>query len=186
MSREIVFGQIVKPHGIKGAVKVKSYAESPESFLQAKRIRILRDGQKDGDSDESPMESTFTVLNAGGMGQKVILKLQGLDSRDDAEALVGSIITVRREDLPETDEDEYYWDDLIGMEVYDVSGKYLGIIKKILETGSNDVYIVGVEGNEDTNEILVPGTRDAVREVNVPEKRMIIEPEFGPVFNAED
>ncbi len=184
MSRDIVFGEVVKPHGVKGALKVRSYAESPESYLRIKKITLLLG--KSGDSDEASVGTVFTVLKASGMGGKVILKLQGLDSREEAEALVGSVITVKREDLPETDDDEYYWDDLIGMEVYNVSGEYLGIIKKILQTGSNDVYIVGGKGDEGEGEILVPGTHDAVREVDVSERRMIIEPDFGPVFNVKD
>ena len=184
MTREIVFGEVIKPHGVKGAVKVRSYAESPESFLRVKKVTLLRG--KSGDSDEVSVGTVFTVLKASGMGGKVILKLQGLDTRDEAESLVGSIITVKREDLPETEDDEYYWDDLIGMEVYNVSGEYLGIIKKILQTGSNDVFIVGGKGDKGGGEILVPGTHDAVREVDISEGRMIIEPDFGPVFNAKD
>lgn len=194
MSKEIVLGEIIKPHGVKGAVKVRSYADSPESFLKIKKITILpRSCKKNdiysGSNSLSNAGNTFIVEKAGGMGGKVILKFQGLDSREDVEALIGSVITVMREDLPETEEGEYYWEDLIGIEVYDISGRYLGIIKTILQTGSNDVYVVeGVGGKADKgkDEILIPGTYDAIREINVSEKKMIVEPDFGPVFNVEN
>lgn len=194
MSKEIVLGEIVKPHGVRGAVKVRSYADSPESFLKMKKITILPGNCKKKDTNDvnislSNTENSFIVEKAGGMGGKVILKFRGLDSREDAEALVGSVITVVREDLPETEEGEYYWEDLIGMEVYDISGKYLGIIKSILQTGSNDVYVVegaGAKTDKDKGEILIPGTYDAVREIDVAGKKMIVEPDFGPVFNVEN
>jgi len=206
MSKEIVLGEIIKPHGIKGAIKVKSFAESPESFLKIKNISIFAGSSIKNDSSivsqgENRTKSTFTVEDAGGMGSKVILKLQGLNTREAAEALIGSVITTTRDNLPETDEGEYYWSDLIGLEVYDVSGKHLGIIKNVLLTGSNDVYVVeGLSGKCEKgnrqvkkkqergkfDEILIPGTQDAVLEINLSENKMIIDPIFVPYFNVEN
>ena len=202
ISNKIVLGKIIKPHGIKGAVKIISFAESPESFLKIKNIFI-------GNEGDNRTKSTFTVENAGGMGGKVILKLQGLNTREDAETLIGSVITTMRDNLPETDEGEYYWSDLIGLEVYDVSGKHFGIVKNVLPTGSNDVYVVeGLCGKSDKgnksiksstnkeaknkkergffNEILIPGTHDAVLEIDLSENKMIINPNFVPSFNVEN
>ena len=184
MSKEIVLGKIIKPHGIKGAVKIKSFAESPESFIKIKQVFV---GNQDGNSPRS----TFNVEDAGGMGGKVILKLQELNTRDDAEALIGSVITTIRDNLPETDEGEYYWSDLIGLEVYDASGKHFGIIQNVLPTGSNDVYVVkrlsgkceqGDKDKQERNfdEILIPGTHNAVLKINLSENKMIIDPNFVP------
>jgi 16S rRNA processing protein RimM len=169
--KEIILGEIVKPHGLNGAVKVKSFADSPESFIRLTRLFLVS-------ADGKRLE--VSVLNASPMGKLVTLKLEGIHTREQAEDLVGNRIVVDREDLPDTDEDEYYWHDLIGMKVYDSTGTYYGIITSILLTGANDVFVVeGTKGEE----ILIPGTFDAVLEVSIPERRMVIEPLSGPVFH---
>ena len=171
MKDDIVLGVIVKPHGLFGVVKVKSYADSPESFTGPTRLFLLS-----GDG----LKKDISVQEARAMGKLVTLKISGVDTREEAEDLVGWSVMSRREDLPVVQEGEFYWHDLLGMEVYDVSGTYLGKVASILPTGSNDVFIVrGEKGDE----ILIPGTFDAIREVNVPDNRMIIEPFSGPVFH---
>jgi len=164
MGEEIILGEIVKPHGIKGAVKVKSHAESPEIFLASSHLKLRR---KDGTRRD------VTVTRGGDMGNRLILKLDGIDSREDAETLIGFSIVIDTDDLPATEEDEYYWHDLIDMEVLDSKGRRYGYIKRILPTGSNDVYIaIDDEGRE----TLIPATHDAVLDVSITQKRMIIDP----------
>lgn len=165
---EIILGEIVKPHGLNGAVKVRSFADSPESFTRPARLIII---SPDGNRHD------VSVRDASLMGKLVTLKIEGINTRQQAEDLVGSRITVNREDLPDTEEDEFYWHDLIGMDVYDSAGTYYGIITSILPTGANDVFVVKGSTGE---EVLIPGTFDAVLEVNVPEHKMVIEPLFVP------
>jgi 16S rRNA processing protein RimM len=164
MGEEIALGEIVKPHGIKGAVKVKCYTESPDIFLESPCLTLRH---KDGTRRD------IAVIRGGGMGNRMILKLEGIDSREDAEALVGFSIVIDADDLPETDEDEYYWHDLIDMEVIDSNGKQYGYIRRILPTGSNDVYIAIDNTGRET---LIPATHDAVLDVSITRKRMIIDP----------
>jgi 16S rRNA processing protein RimM len=169
--KEITLGEIVKPHGLNGAVKVKSFADSPESFIRPARIFLVSAA---GDRVE------ISVRDASSMGKLVTLKIEGINTREQAEDLVGNRIVVDREDLPEADEDEYYWHDLIGMGVYDSAGTYYGIIISILPTGANDVFVVeGTKGEE----ILIPGIYEVILEVNISERRMVIEPSFGPIFH---
>jgi len=164
MGKEITLGEIVKPHGIKGAVKVKCHTESSEIFLESPCLTLQH---------EDGTRRDVTVTRGGGMGNRLILKLDGIDTREDAERLVGFSIIINSDDLPETEEDEYYWHDLIDMEVLDSKGNQYGYIKRILPTGSNDVYIaVDTMGRE----TLIPATHDAVLDVSITQKRMIIDP----------
>ena len=164
MGEEITLGEIVKPHGIKGAVKVRCHAESPEVFLESSCLMLRH---------EDGTRRAVAVTRGGGMGNRLILKLDGIDTREDAEMLVGFSIVINSDDLPETEENEYYWHDLMNMEVLDSQGKQYGYIKRILPTGSNDVYIA----IDDTGrEILIPATHDAVLDVSITQKRMIIDP----------
>ncbi|MBN2225630.1 MAG: 16S rRNA processing protein RimM [Deltaproteobacteria bacterium] len=169
--KEIILGEIIKPHGLNGAVKVRSFADSPESFVRPTRLFMVS-------ADGNRLE--ISIRDANPMGRLVTLKIEGIHTREQAEDLVGNRIVINREDLPDAQEDEYYWQDLIGMSVYDSAGTYYGIITSILPTGANDVFVVeGTNGEE----ILIPGTFEAVLEVNIPERRMVIEPSFGPVFH---
>jgi 16S rRNA processing protein RimM len=171
MKDDVILGLIVGPHGLGGAVKVKSYADSPESFTGTRRVFLLSD---DGTRRD------ISVEQARPQGNSVLLKFSGVDTREQAEDLVGWSVVAKRDDLPAVEDGEFYWHDVIGMEVYDASGKYYGIVTSIIPTGANDVFIVkGQTGDE----ILIPGTFDAVREINVPDNRMIIEPFSGPVFH---
>ena len=164
MGEEIILGEIVKPHGIKGTVKVKCHAESPEIILESSYLTLRH---------EDGTRRDITVTRGGGMGNRLILKLDGIDTREDAETLVGFSIVINTDNLPETEEDEYYWHDLINMEVLDSRGKQYGYIKRILPTGSNDVYIA----IDDTGgETLIPATHNAVLDVSITQKRMIIDP----------
>jgi 16S rRNA processing protein RimM len=171
MSDDIILGLIIKPHGLNGSIKVKSFADSLESFTEPKRLYLVtEDGQR----------HEITVEKASGMGKLLTVKLAEINTREAAEDVVGSQIVIKREDLPETQEDEYYWHDLLGMEVFDPDGNYYGVITAILPTGSNDVFVVeGKAGDE----VLIPGTYEAILEVNIPEKKMIIEPFSGPVYH---
>ena len=164
MGEEITLGEIVKPHGIKGAVKVKCYADSPEIFLELPCLSLRH---------EDGTRRDITLTRGGGMGNRLILKLDGIDTREDAEALVGFSIVIDSDDLPATEKDEYYWHDLINMEVLDSKGKQYGYIERILPTGSNDVYIAIDDRGRET---LIPATHDAVLEVSTTQKRMIIDP----------
>jgi 16S rRNA processing protein RimM len=169
--KEIILGEIIKPHGLNGAVKVRSFADSPESFVRPTRLFMVS-------ADGNRLE--ISIRDANPMGRLVTLKIEGIHTREQAEDLVGNRIVVDREDLPDAQEDEYYWQDLMGMSVYDSAGTYYGIITSILPTGANDVFVVeGTNGEE----LLIPGTFEAVLEVNIPERRMVIEPSFGPVFH---
>ena len=90
-------------------------------------------------------------------GNRIIAKLPECEDRDAAGRLVGTDIAVSREQLPETDEDEYYWTDLIGLQVNTVDGVSLGQVSRLIETGSNDVLVVSGE-----RERLVPLLWDSV------------------------
>ena len=103
------------------------------------------------------------------------MRLSGLESIEQAEIFKGAEIFIRRDSLAKTDEDEFFWYELLGLEVYLVTGEYLGVIRGILPTGSNDVYVVRDQGRE----FLIPAIHQVVKEVNIPQKRMVISPIEG-------
>ena len=98
-------------------------------------------------------------------GQKniLVIKIRGIDRIDQAEKIAGQEICVRKTDLNPTDDEEYYWHELIGLAVMDESGASVGVLTAIIPTGANDVYVVTAGDNE----MLLPATVEVVREIDL-------------------
>lgn len=160
--RFVTVGKIVGAHGIRGVLKVYSYAESPDLFT-ARRMIFL----------ESPSgeNAGYDIEWAKPHSKGILLSLKGITDRVAAEALKGNLLQIEKTDLPEPEEGAYYWRDLIGMKVFTRDDAYLGRLESILETGSNDVYVVRSE----CGEVLVPALSSVVLEVDVKQKRMRVE-----------
>jgi 16S rRNA processing protein RimM len=96
---------------------------------------------------------------------------KGIDNRDQAKELIGAQLFIPQSDLPELDEDTYYWHDLIGIKVYATTGDFLGRIESIIETGSNDVYVV----KRNDREVLIPALETVVLDIDLAHKRMKVD-----------
>ena len=154
-------GEVCGVHGIKGWVKVRSFTE-PRSNLIAYRDWLLEAGGR-----SRPVH----VEDAAVAGGNVIAKLEGVDDRDVARKLIGSLIFVRRAELPRCAPGEYYWADLEGLEVRTVSGAVLGTVAGLIATGANDVIVLaGREGR------MIPYIADQiVRRVDLEARFMIVD-----------
>jgi 16S rRNA processing protein RimM len=157
----LLAGEIVRPHGLDGRLKIRSYAQSEKSFLQSGVIFL---------KPRSGGTRAFTVSSVKPHKNNVLLTLKGLDSLEEAEEYRGAAVFIRRDSLVQEETDEYFWFDLIGLEVYLDTGKYIGTIHHILPTGSNDVYVV----REGETEVLVPAIHEVVKEIDLDARKMII------------
>jgi 16S rRNA processing protein RimM len=132
----IRLGEICGVHGIKGWVKVHSFTE-PRSNLLAYRDWLL---------DAEGQRWSVRVEAATVSGRNVIAKLAGVDDRDAAQALVGTLVFIPRSELPPCAPGEYYWADLEGLEVRSLSGAVLGTVAGLIATGANDVIVLSGPG----------------------------------------
>jgi 16S rRNA processing protein RimM len=105
--------------------------------------------------------------------RNVLLSLRGIENCDDAKALVGSEIFIRKKELPELDDGTYYWFEIIGLEVLTIDNRYLGCVESIIETGSNDVYVVKDPGKG--SEILIPALETVVDKIDLDAKTMWVD-----------
>ena len=151
--RLVPIGRVVKPHGIKGRVKVQYFGEDLDRFLLYREV-IIR--------DPTGRAQTFEVVEAVPQPPRVILTLKGIQTLEDTEPLINREIFVRRETLPELAENEFYWIDLLGMGVETVEGRRLGRVKTVFPTGAHDVFVV--EGCR--REIYLPATEDVIKRVD--------------------
>jgi 16S rRNA processing protein RimM len=154
-------GHVVRPHGVTGLLRIVSYAQSKETFLKAGSVYI---GQANGEWEE------HTVVSIREQGSRYLLKVSGVESVETAEELRGADIFVGEESLGEKEEDDFYHFELLGLDVYLDTGSYLGVLKGIFPTGSNDVYVVQGQGKE----YLIPAIYQVIKEVDPLEGRMII------------
>ena len=131
MKEYFTIGKIVRPHGIKGAVRAETYTSNPQRFKKLKEVII--------DSKTIAVESVSIDPS-----NFMLIKLVGIDTMDDAEKLRNKNVVIKRSQLPEPENGTYYIDDLIGSDVL-VDGDKIGILTKIEQFGSADVYEVSLE-----------------------------------------
>lgn len=162
----IPVGKIIGPHGIRGLLKVFSYSGNLESLRAARTITLK---SPSGETQELGIKNA--ALHAG----KLILGLQGYDEIDRVLPFVGNEICLLRSQLPEPDENEYYWCDLIGLEVVTPDGTELGAITDIFDNGSNDIYVV----RNEKREYLVPAIASVIDSVDLEGRKMVITPLEG-------
>ncbi|MDD5287139.1 MAG: ribosome maturation factor RimM [Desulfuromonadaceae bacterium] len=162
----ISLGKISATHGIRGHLKLYSYSGNIES-LQCSETVFLKG--KSGLLKEVGLKTV--AAHAGGF----ILALDGFTDIEEVQPFVGNELCLKRSQLPEPAEDEYYWRDLIGLTVVTDKGVVLGPIADIFETGSSDIYVV--RGNN--KEYLIPAIADVISVIDIPGRRMIITPLDG-------
>ena len=140
---KILVGKISNPHGIKGWVKVISFTDPIENILSYKKWTI----------SDNETEKTYCLEDSRIQGNKIVIKLEGVNNRDDADLLKNLQIEINRSDLPKLEENSYYWEDLVDFNVIDIKGNPVGKVDSLFRTGSNDVLVIIDETKE---RLLVP------------------------------
>jgi len=158
----LLIGEITSPQGLQGEVRVFPHTDFPERFAELDRVGVQ--------CGEEPVR-VVTVTKAHTVGRVIVLKLEGVETWDDAERLRGARLLIPRSWAVELGEDEYYYHQLIGLEVVTTAGESLGPITAIWPTGANDVY--------ETPLALIPAVKEFVREVDLDHGRMVVEARPG-------
>ncbi len=163
-SNFLLVGKIVGVHGLKGNLKVHTYSDSIDIFEKDSCIFV----QKQGLSKKS-----YKISQAKPYKKGILLTLEGVDDRFSSEAITGAELFIDKCILPELEENTYYWHDLIGLKVFNAENEYVGSIKSVIETGSNDVYVVK---NDDTGkETLIPALKSVIRLIDFHDKTMEVD-----------
>ena len=169
MSREaastVVAGEIIGPHGIAGEVKLKSHVVSIE-LMEGMEV-FLRG------ADGTLLPKRLIKVRQGPKG--LLLTIEGVSDRNSATELRGVLVEVDASLLPSLEEGEYYWDDIIGLEVFTKEGERLGSVIQMLERVEQDLLIVDVGGRE----TMVPFVEPIVISVDVEGGRIVIDPPEG-------
>ena len=161
-NNKILLGYIHGLFGIKGWVKVFSYTRPRDQILAYKNWYLGNHGER-----------AVQVEQGRAQNEGVLAKLVEIDNRDQAATLITQKIWVDETELPVLGADEYYWYQLIGLQVVDTSGTELGKIVRLFETGANDVMVLL---DEDGKEHLVPYImHQVIKEVNLVDHKMVVD-----------
>ncbi|MBU0972501.1 MAG: ribosome maturation factor RimM [Proteobacteria bacterium] len=158
----LTIGKVTGVHGLRGNLKVWSFAQSIDTFGQDRQVWLKAEGEEKGDS--------FTILTASARKKGVLISLKNVDTVEDAEQLVGKEILISKDQLPEIEEDTWYWQDLYGLTVIDKLLGRLGTIDRIFPTNANDVLVVTDKQRADDSEILIPMHQHFIESVDLDTK----------------
>ena len=163
-ARRICVGIVTGPQGVHGAMRIKSFTEVPEDVARYGPLEDETGGRQ------------FDLRIHGAAKGVLIARLPGVEDRDQAEALRGMRLYLRRAALPQTEPDEYYHADLIGLEAVLGDGTHVGRVRAIYDFGAGDTLELARDG---APPLLVPFTRAVVPTVAPAEGRLVLDPPPG-------
>ncbi len=159
----LAVGKVTRPHGVAGEVKVQLAPGYEDLLTSVERVYL-------GDS-RRPHRVLLCRPHQGAL----LLRLERVASRDDAEALCGAAVLISPKDLPSLPAGSYYPHQLIGLRVLRTSGEEIGRLSEILRTGSNDVYVV----QKASGQLLLPALESVIRSVDLVAGTMVVDVPAG-------
>ena len=159
MEELLQVGVITQTHGIRGEVKVFPTTDDAARFQELRQVLL----------DTGKETISLEIENVKFFKQFVILKFKGYDNINDVERYKRCPLLVERSDAVPLDEDEYFITDMIGMQVVTDQGEDFGVLKDVMATGANDVYVID---HPSAGEVLVPAIKECILEVDIPGRRM--------------
>lgn len=170
-------GRVMGAWGIKGGIRVKPFAADPQALFASKRW-FLRppEGPRPLGVKAPAFPGLLRIVTAKEHGDGVVATAQELPDRDAAEALKGAAVFVSRSSFPTPDEGEFYWIDLIGLQVQNRAGAGLGEVIGLIETGPHCVLRIRPEGTQaEADEVLIPFVDAYVDGVDLPARRIAVD-----------
>ncbi|MGI9406096.1 MAG: ribosome maturation factor RimM [Hyphomicrobiaceae bacterium] len=152
-------GHIAGPHGIRGEVLIKSYTAVPEDIASYGPL-------------ETQTGDTIVIRKCRAASKGIVAALDGITSRNAAEALKGAQLHVARDKLPDTDEEEWYVADLIGLSVEDEDGLKIGTVLTVHDFGAGELLELELAGRPQS--LLIPFTRETIPDIRIDEQRLTV------------
>jgi len=162
MQQYLEIGKIAAPHGINGEVKVIPLTDNPERYLDLDWVYI----------EKGTELNKHHISNVKFLKNTVIVKFKEINNRNEAELLRNFYLKIDRSNAVKLPKDSYFICDIVDCEVYDIKGAKIGVVYEVIETGSNDVYVVKRERGKD---VLIPALKSVVKDISISEKKITVE-----------
>lgn len=163
----ILVAEVIKPHGLRGEVCIDSFADSPFLYGEVPSVFLNKDEGR---------PRRFRVLSFRKHKGRVLLTLEGVEGRDQADKLRGYKVSVREKDLPDNGKDSLYLYEIEGMRVLLENGEYVGTVSNFLLGSGQETWVIKTDGGQ---EILFPAEKDFIVSVDVEKREVIIAPPEG-------
>lgn len=158
----LALGVIVGAHGLRGEFRMQIWTHFPEHIPEIRAVFL-------GDEEEPRSMRSARLTSKG----TAILRVQGVSTREEADALRGTVVRIGLDQAAPLEEDEHYQFQLIGLEVFNESDTRLGTLTSIIETGANDVYVVT---DDEDKETLLPALEHVILNIDLGAKRITVRP----------
>ncbi len=140
----IIVGKINGFYGLKGYLKVFSETRPRDAILDYKELKLKLNGAW----------KTFEIADSKIASKSLVIKFKGFEDRTSVEHLLGTVLAIEKSQLPKLPKEQFYWSELIGMQVESINGYLFGKVNSLIETGANDVLVVDHHGKD----CLIPFT----------------------------
>jgi 16S rRNA processing protein RimM len=157
----ILIGKIINIHGVKGEVKIYAYTDDVDNLLSLKEVYF--------DKELTKKVKIISFKVHKGM---LLAKLEGINTIEAGESLKNQDIYIIKQELDKLDEDTFYVEDLIGLDVFDMENNLIGKLTYVMPTGANDVYEIDTKEN---GKIYLPATVQVIKKVDLENKKMYVE-----------
>jgi 16S rRNA processing protein RimM len=164
-------GKVVAPFGVRGELKVRSLTDIPDRFSNLEAVYLGPEHTRQRIQSVRPYK-----------GEMVVLKLAAVEDANSAERLRNFELTIPVSQLAQLPPDSYYRHDIVGLQVRTMDGREIGAIEDILETGSNDVYVIKTPRGK---QVLVPAIKDVIKQIDLIRRMMYIDPISGLLDDEE-
>ncbi|MCF8036416.1 MAG: ribosome maturation factor RimM [Desulfobacteraceae bacterium] len=158
----LLIGKILKAHGVKGEVKVYPYLEEYSLMDPGREVLVEPPGKP---------AALYRIHKAQVYKNVLRVAFEAVGDRNAAEELAGGRVLIPRSMLPPAEPDAWYWCDLIGLDVYDANGELIGRVAAMMETGSNDVFVVRQDGDER----LIPAIASVILDIDLEAGQMRVD-----------
>lgn len=155
----LVVGQMGRPHGVRGEIQFKPLTDFPERLVPGKVILV-------GDA-----HAPYKLLGVRGSVKRMILALDGIFDRDQASYLRNELVYVLSTEVPELDEGVFYHHELIGLQAVSEDGTVLGILREIIDTPANEVFVLLQENGK---ELLIPAIDDVILAIDLVNETILV------------
>lgn len=167
----VLVGHVSGAYGIKGWVKIRPYSQEADALLGARTWWL-------GASPRQPEMRDVQVMQSRLHVDEVVAQLMGVADRDAAEALKGATVHIRRSHFPALDDNEFYWVDLIGLNVENLHGEALGKVSELMDNGAHPIMVVQAEevsADGKPRQWLIPFVEHFVPTVDVAARRIVVD-----------
>lgn len=156
----MLIGRVAGPFGVRGEVKIDPLTDFPDRFQELETVYV------------GPGHDAYRVERARKHRGQVLISLSGIDAPEAVRELRGAEIFVPRAQAAPLPPGHFYLEDAVGLSVQTTDGRDIGTVTDVLVTGSNEVFVVGAGKDA----VLIPVIKDAVTELNLDERRVVVEP----------